>query len=102
MGLMYLRGKKDIQDYQEARKCFVQAAYQGSMSAQFNIGKMHYEGRGVPLDYQRAMEWYLKAADQGDVKSQVRYGHVVRARQERSPGSPESLGVVFESCGYRT
>lgn len=51
-----------------------EAAEQGDVSAQFNLGFMYSEGRGVPRDYGQAAAWYRKAAEQGNLPSEYELG----------------------------
>jgi len=49
-------------------------AEQGSVDAQYNLGKMHGHGDGVPQDYSKALKWFQKAAEQGHADAQVYLG----------------------------
>ncbi|MBN4047958.1 sel1 repeat family protein [bacterium AH-315-O15] len=48
-----------------------EAASQGDVDAQFDLGGMFHDGRGVPQDFAEAMAWYRKAADQGLADAQT-------------------------------
>ena len=50
----------------KAAKLFREAAEQGHVSAQFNLGVMYETGQGVPEDKAEAIKWIRKAAEQGD------------------------------------
>ena len=52
------------------------AAYQGHIRAQFNIGAIYCEGSGVIQDCKKAVHWYRKAADQGFAMAQYSLGHM--------------------------
>ena len=55
-------------------KKMLQAAEQGNVDAQFNLGVMYDNGRGVRQDYAQAVQWYRKAAEQGDADAQYVLG----------------------------
>ena len=50
---------------QEAARLMLQAATQGHMLAQNEIGTMYHHGEGVPRDDRQAVSWWRKAAGQG-------------------------------------
>ena len=52
-------------DYEVALKEFTNAAEEGDMNAQFNLGVMYEHGHGVEQSDLRAGEWYQMAADNG-------------------------------------
>lgn len=62
LGLMNLEGK----NYQEALRCFQQAADQGDIVAKRHLGEMYLKGRGVTQNHQKAFEYSQEAADLGD------------------------------------
>ena len=43
----------------------IEAAKQGDVNAQFDLGWKYSHGEGVTKDYQQAANWYRKAAEQG-------------------------------------
>ena len=49
----------------KAAKLFREAAEQGHVSSQFNLGVMYDTGVGVPKDMTEATKWIRKAAEQG-------------------------------------
>ena len=51
-----------------------QAAEQGDVEAQHNLGVLYGMGRGVPLDDAEAVRWYRLAADQGHARAQFSLG----------------------------
>ncbi|MBR4613355.1 MAG: sel1 repeat family protein, partial [Kiritimatiellae bacterium] len=57
----YLAGQKQ---YDEAMKCYQEAAKDGDLLAMCELAIMHRLGEGVPIDYEKSMEWYAKAAEQ--------------------------------------
>ena len=52
-------------DYARALHWYRQAADQGGLEAQNNIGRLYANGWGVTQDYSEAMRWFRQAADQG-------------------------------------
>jgi TPR repeat protein len=61
-------------DYRQAFREFFEAAQQGQVAAQHNLGVLYETGRGVAQDYAEAARWYRKAADQGNSASQYNLG----------------------------
>ena len=57
----YLANQKQ---YDEAMKCYLEAAEAGDRQAMCEIAIMHRIGEGVPVNYEKSMEWYAKAAEQ--------------------------------------
>ena len=51
-----------------------QAAEQGDVEAQYNLGVLYGMGRGVPLDDAEAVRWYRLAAEQGEAAAQHNLG----------------------------
>ena len=62
-------------------KKMLQAAEQGNVDAQFNLGVMYENGRGVRQDYIQAVQWYRKAAEQGIAQAQYNLGLMYRNGQ---------------------
>lgn len=60
---------------QEAARYYTQAAEQGNIEAQYNIGRLHERGLGVEKDDKKAFEYFKQAADQGhkEAKEKVIY-----------------------------
>jgi len=63
-------------DYKTAYKEWLPLAEQGNMSAQHNIGHLHFNGLGVTKDERKARSWYRKAAEQGYGGSQEVLGDI--------------------------
>lgn len=61
-------------DYQYALRFYKQAAEQGDIRAQMNIGHIYRSGRSGEKKPQLAAEYYLQAAKQGAVGAQWRLG----------------------------
>ncbi|MEZ9519471.1 cobalamin biosynthesis protein CobT, partial [Vibrio splendidus] len=51
-----------------------EAAEQGDVRAQTNLGIMYVNGEGVLQDDKQAVYWYRKAAEQGDARAQSNLG----------------------------
>ncbi|MCQ2202947.1 MAG: TIR domain-containing protein [Bacteroidales bacterium] len=69
------RSYYENRDFDNALKCFQQAAELGYPSAQCWMGTLYYRGRGVELDMKKAFEWDLKAAKQGHATAQCYVGN---------------------------
>ncbi len=61
-------------NYEEALRCYRQAAEEGDAIGQNNLGDLYRSGLGVEQDYEEAVRWYRKAADQGLGKAQSNVG----------------------------
>ena len=55
-------------------KTLKDAAEQGDIRAQVNLGYLYLEGKGVAQDYQQAIYWYTKAAERGNPNAQFNLG----------------------------
>ena len=64
----------DIGLYSSAFKKLHQAAEQGHVPSQYNIGVMYKKGQGVDINLKEAAKWYLKAANQGYTEAQYNIG----------------------------
>jgi TPR repeat protein len=60
---LYEDGHGVPQDYAAAAAWYRRAAEQGSVGAQYRIGRLYQYGLGVPKDYAQAMAWYREAAE---------------------------------------
>lgn len=56
-----------IGNYNGAFKEWSEAAQQGDVDAQYNLGCMYVRGEAVPKNKTWAIEWFQRAADQGDL-----------------------------------
>jgi hypothetical protein len=56
-------GRGVARDEAEAALWYHEAAEQGNVAAQNNLGAMYQTGQGVPQDDAQALAWYRKAAD---------------------------------------
>ena len=55
-----------IGSYKDAFKEWSEAAQQGDVDAQYNLGCLYVRGDGVPQNKALAIEWLQRAAEQGD------------------------------------
>lgn len=53
-----------------------QAANNGNVDAQYNLGFIYHKGDGVHIDYREALKWYQMAAEQGHLKAQCYIGEM--------------------------
>jgi len=67
------------------------AAKQGEVNAQFNIGFLYESGSGVSQDFSEAVRWYRKAADQGDGDAQFHLGSLY----SEGRGVPQDYAVAY-------
>ncbi|MBF0427598.1 MAG: SEL1-like repeat protein [Magnetococcales bacterium] len=85
MGFVWLpMSAQAIEDYIEAEEfsasasptageeTYRQAAQQGDVLAQLNLGAMYYYGLGTAKNYTKSLFWYRKAADQGEPLAQFK------------------------------
>jgi coenzyme PQQ biosynthesis protein PqqD len=68
-------------NYSGAASLFREAADQGEVVAQFNLGLMYYLDDGVPQDYAEAIKWFRLAANQGHAEAQFKLGIMYEKRQ---------------------
>lgn len=61
-------------EYDQALKCFRQAAKLGHAGAQYTLGLWYDSGQGVQKDLQQAIYWYRKAAEKGHDDAQNMLG----------------------------
>ena len=88
-------------NYKQAVGCFWQAANQGNMSAQYNLGQLYEAGLGVDKNIETAKIWYQKAADQGyddarkrlDILNQKKYYKV--GDKYKFPDDSHNYTVVY-------
>lgn len=57
---------QSTQDYEQAVKWYRQAADEGYVESQWNLGLMYYNGFGVNQSYEEAAKWFRLAAEQGN------------------------------------
>lgn len=79
------------QNYEEAAKCFRNAAEQGHALSQFYLGAMYVTGQGVPQSLTDAFTWYLKAAMQGIADAQ----YSLALLYQEGSGVPQSYCQAF-------
>jgi uncharacterized protein len=73
---MYFRGQGVSQDYATGMSWWRNAAEQGHVKAQFDLGILYENGQSAPRDYAAARSWYSRAAEQGDAAAQVNLGNM--------------------------
>ena len=67
LGFYYYEGSYGYpQDYAKAVEHFRNAAEQGDIYSQVNLGLCYEKGRGVAQDYAEAVKWYQMVADEFD------------------------------------
>jgi hypothetical protein len=88
---MYDNGEGVTQDFAEALSWYKQAAEQGHVEAQCNLGKRYYKGEGVTQDFAEALSWYKQAAEQGDADAQFRVGRIYAYEEGVLQDSVEAL-----------
>ncbi len=66
------------QNYTEAFKWYLEAAEQGDMDAQRELGYMYQHGWGVEVSEEEAARWFLEAAEQGDMEAQCELGYIYK------------------------
>ncbi len=64
----------DAKNYEEALKCYREAAEHGNAVGQNGMGRLYDGGYGVPQDYAESVKWYRLAAEQGLDRSQNNLG----------------------------
>lgn len=64
----------DTPDYEQAVYWYKQAALQGHVLAQYNLGHQYLAGLGAERSESEAMEWWLKAAEQDHALAQFNVG----------------------------
>ena len=73
--LLFVSGCASTQESDAATvKVMREAAEQGDMEAQFNLGLMYDNGQGVAENDVEAVRWYRKSAEQGDANAQNNLG----------------------------
>ena len=64
----------DAKNYEEALKCYREAAAHGNAVGQNGMGRLYADGFAVPQDYAEALKWFRMAADQGYAGAQGNIG----------------------------
>ncbi|EDN68074.1 conserved hypothetical protein, secreted [Beggiatoa sp. PS] len=68
-----------------------QAAEEGDIAAQFQLGTIYYTGQDVPHDLKEAAKWYRKVAEQGFATAQ----HNLGIMYSRGEGVPQDHEIAF-------
>lgn len=74
MAVKHYNGQGVKKDPMQAVKYYEEAAKQGHIKAQFNLGLMLFEGFSIPKNQKQGAYWLLKAAEQGEPKAQYQIG----------------------------
>jgi len=74
VGVLFTNDQFDEPDYQQAVYWYKQAALQGHVLAQYNLGHQYLAGLGIDRSERQAMEWWLKAAQSGHALAQFNVG----------------------------
>lgn len=67
--------------FEEAAKCFQQAADAGNAEANYYLGEQYYNGNGVKKSFPTAKSYYKEAADAGFASAQYMMGVMARNGQ---------------------
>jgi len=81
----------EMGDYEEAFKWYSQAAEQGNLAAQLNIGIMYDDGIGVAENDAEAAKWFRLAAEQGDEQAQHNLGVMYEEGEGVAPSHSEAV-----------
>lgn len=74
VGVLFTNEQFDRPDYEQAVYWYKQAARQGHVLAQYNLGHQYLSGVGITKSDTKAMQWWLKAAKQGHALAQFNIG----------------------------
>ncbi|MBM4312772.1 MAG: sel1 repeat family protein [Deltaproteobacteria bacterium] len=74
LGLKYLKGQDDSQEYKKAAEFFHQAGERGDPRAQHYLATLYFHGHGVSRYLLEALKWYRLAADKGHADVQLNLG----------------------------
>ncbi len=74
VGVLFTNDQFGPPDFEQAVYWYKQAARQGHVLAQYNLGHQYLTGVGVEKSDASAMEWWLKAADQDHALAQFNVG----------------------------
>ncbi|GAA6138013.1 hypothetical protein NBRC116583_17600 [Arenicella sp. 4NH20-0111] len=74
VGVLFANDQFGPPDLEQSSYWYTQAARQGHVLAQYNLGHQHLMGNGVKRDEKVAMQWWLKAAEQQHALAQFNVG----------------------------
>ncbi|MEM7359024.1 MAG: SH3 domain-containing protein [Pseudomonadota bacterium] len=74
VGVLFTNDQFDKPDYEQAVYWYKQAARQGHVLAQYNLGHQYLTGVGVIKNNKTAMQWWLEAAKQDHALAQFNIG----------------------------
>jgi len=109
VGVLFANDQFGPPDHEQSVYWYTQAARQGHVLAQYNLGHSYITGLGIKRDEKIAMQWWLKAAEQQHALAQFNVGRAYylgigldkdlsqsklwfeRASQNKEPKSTEIL-----------
>ena len=62
LGLWYEMGIAVEQDFENARKWYLESIKQDYPSAYYNLGLLYFTGKGVEKDLQKSIKYYTKGS----------------------------------------
>jgi SH3-like domain-containing protein len=74
VGVLFTNSEFNTADYEQAVYWYKQAARQGHVLAQYNLGHQYIEGKGVAKSETQAMNWWLEAAKRDHALAQFNVG----------------------------
>ena len=74
VGVLFTNDQFDRPDFEQAVYWYKQAARQGHVLAQYNLGHQYLTGVGVAKNDQTAMQWWRQAAEQDHALAQFNVG----------------------------
>ena len=91
---IYNKGRKAYyeKDYETALKLFQQAAEQGNVMAQLQLGDIYRKGKGVAKDGTKAVEWYRIVAENPKNKD---YNFVMEEMYETDGKIPQFYALTY-------
>ena len=89
-------------NYKKAFDLYLEAAANGYVPAQSQLGYMYNMGEGVPQDKTKAIEWYTKAAEQGDAIAQNNLAYMYYIGQGVSQNKTKAFELFTKAAeqGY--
>jgi len=114
VGVLFTNDQFSRPDFEQAVYWYKQAARQGHVLAQYNLGHQYLSGVGVEKNSIKAMDWWLQAAKQGHALAQFNIGRAyylgiglkedqTQSRDwfERAAGNGEPKSIeILEQLGW--
>lgn len=97
LGVLYLNGKGEPRDVDQAIKLLRQSAAQGDGAAMAVLGELYLFGDGVDKNLKTAIEWFQKAVQAGDPEGEFRLG-MARLSGEGLAKDPREGGRLLRSA----